>query len=136
LKVRQLTYSPGEDPKEVALAALGSKLDTMPDLYSSRVLVITAPSMDRIGSILTTAKEQQEGRYQSKAGLLIKVGPDAFKYDPRYPQYPWEGPAPEVGDWVLYRTSDAHEIGFAGLSCRLIWDSEIVGRITDIEAVY
>ena len=140
MSIKQLEYKPGlEDPKQVVLSHLGDILDKLPDLYGPRVLVATAPAtttLGRSGLLVATDKHKDEARWQGKAGLILKVNPEAFKYDPRYPNYEWVGPKPQVGDWVYYRVSDSWEIGIGGISCRVLWDSNIVGSVSDPEAIY
>lgn len=155
VKIEQLTYVLGEDdPKEVILKRLGDVLDNLPEVYGSRVLVATAPTPVKKSSILLTQtsrdKAVEEGRWQGKVGYVLKLGVSAFLYDPRYPAYTWPGgpdertpgPHPGVGDWVYYNTSDAREVGLSvsdgiAISARIIWDSDIMGRIqNDIERVF
>ena len=146
-KVEQLTYILGEeDPREVIMRRLADVLDHLPPLNASRVLVVTAPTPIKRSSILHTQgsrdKKVDEARFQGKVGLIIKVGPTAFRYDPRYPRYSWEGPKQGVGDWVFYRTSDSSEVGLGvsdgiAISGRIIWDDNIMGGpIQDIESIY
>lgn len=137
MNIDVLSYTPGkEDPKEIVMARVRDALEKLPEVYGCRVLVATAPSPDRKGLILMTDKAKDEGRWQGKCGLILKLGTNAFRTDPRYPSYEWEGPKPQVGDWVYYRTSDAWEVGIGGISCRHIYDSDVVGKILDIESVY
>ena len=135
--VEVLTYIPGtDDPKKIILDKLGSELDKFPTIYGSRILVATAPSPDRKGLILLTDKAKDEGRWQGKVGLVLKLGETAAECDPRYPSYEWKGPKPEVGKFVFFRTSDGFEVAINGISCRVIWDSDVIGEITDIESIY
>jgi hypothetical protein len=144
-KIEQLTYIPGEDdPAEVILKALGNVLDDLPEIYGSRILVATAPTPVGKSSILRPQaardKEVEEGRWQGKVGIILKLGTTAFECDPRYPSYEWKGPKPKVGQWIYYRTSDAWETGLVNgdvaISARHIWDSDVVGRLENIETVY
>ncbi len=147
VKIEQLTYVLGEeDPKDVIMKRLGTVLDDLPEIYGSRVLVATAPTPVKKSSILLTQtsrdKQVEEGRWQGKVGIILKLGVAAFETDPRYPQYEWRGSKPEVGSWIYYRTSDAWEAGLrisdgVAISARYIWDSDIVGRvINSIETIY
>lgn len=87
------------------------------------------------GGIILTDKRIEESRYQGKVGLILKLGPTAFKYDG---QYPYEGPLPKVGDWVKYHPGNAREFflggpggdGNSGISCRHI-SSELIDAIID-----
>ena len=138
--VEQLSYVPGkDDPAKTIMDRVGPELEKLPEIYGTRILVATAPSpetLGRSGLIIATSKAKDEGRWQGKVGLILQLGESALECDPRYPSYEWKGAKPKVGDWVFYRTSDAWEVGIGGVSCRLIWDSDIAGRVTDIEAVY
>jgi hypothetical protein len=146
VKVEQVVYVLGEeDPADVIRKRLGNVLDCFPALHGSRVLVATAPTPVKKSSILQTQtardKDIEEGRWQGKCGLVLKLGVNAFKTDPRYPSYEWEGPKPAVGDWVYFRTSDARETGIRvsegiAISARIVWDSDIDGTITDIEKIF
>lgn len=140
MNIEIIEYSPGqEDPKQIVLDKLGSSLDEIPDIYGARVLIATAPApktVGRSGLIIATDKQKDESRWQCKAGLVIKLGPDAFRYDPRNPGYPWEGPKPQIGDWVFFKSSDTSEIGIGGISCRTVWDDSIIGVVTTPLAVY
>lgn len=134
MKLDALTYKIGsEDPKQVVLDKIGDAADKV-QIFGSRVLVATAPR--GIRNILLPDKSVEEERWQGKIGLLIKAGEDAFAHDPRYPSYEWSGPKPTVGDWVVYRTSDTWEVGLAGISCRFVFDDNIVGTIDSLEVIY
>ncbi len=146
VKVEQLVYNLGEeDPKDVVLKRLGNVLDSLPALFGPRILVATAPTPVKKSTIIQTQtardKAIEEGRWQGKCGLILKIGQGAFETDPRYPSYEWRGPKAAVGDWVYYRTSDAWETGLRvsdgiAISARIIWDSDIAGVTTDIESLF
>lgn len=138
MKVQQLGYRVGsDDPAQIIMARVHDELPKVPAIFGPRVLIALAPSPERsAGGVIFTDKAKDEGRWQGKAGLVLKLGYDAFKYHPRYPQYEWEGPKPEVGSWVHFFNSDAREIGLGGIACRYIWDSDILGLVSDPEAIY
>ena len=135
-KAEQLTYNLGEDPAAVIKAALGESLEHIPEIYGSLVLVATAPSPTKRGSLWVPDKTLDEGRFQGKVGYILGWGVNAFEFDPQYPNYPWKGPKPSIGDWVFYKVSDSWETGINGVSCRFIEDSCIKGRVTDIEVIW
>jgi len=138
MKIEQLEYQLGvENPAEVIMSRLRNELPNIPAIFGPRVLIALAPSASRSkGGIIFTDNRKDEGRWQGKAGLVLKLGVSAFKYDPRYPQYEWEGPKADVGDWVHFFNSDAREIGIGGIACRYIWDSDILGTLFDPESVF
>lgn len=87
------------------------------------------------GGIIKPDRMLDESRYQGKVGLVLKLGPTAFKYDGAYP---YEGPIPVVGDWVKFHPSNAREFflggpggkGNSGISCRHV-SSELIEAIID-----
>lgn len=104
------------------------------EVLSSQVLVAiyVEPEMTP-GGILKPQKRIDESRYQGKAALVLKKGPTAFKYDGAYP---YEGRAPEVGEWVFLRTSDAWDLDIKGVACRLIESDLIKGIVADPTVIY
>ena len=138
--IEQLSYKPGlEDPAEIIMARVRDELPKFRAIFGSRVLIALAPSsstLGKLGLIQATDKTKDEGRFQGKAGLVLKLGVNAFKYDSRFPTLDWEGPKAEVGDWVHFFNSDSREIGIGGICCRYIWDSDVLGVVSEPECVW
>jgi hypothetical protein len=88
-----------------------------------------------------TDKTLMEDRFQGKVGLVLKLGPMAFKDDGATK---FGGFAVEPGEWVLYRPSDAMELFIKdmtgekndGIPVRLIEDVFIKARVSDPALVY
>lgn len=78
-------------------------------------------------------KRKDANRFEGKTGLVIAIGPAAFKYDGAFK---WEGRKPKVGDWVWYRASDAVERGFRSIWGRMIPDDLIEGIVDDPRDVF
>ena len=81
-----------------------------------------------------SAETQREDQWQGVVGLVLKLGPTAFK-DDEHTKFPkWPRPI-ERGDWVLYRNSDGWDkdiqmIGeYTAVKCRVIQDAHIRGRV-------
>lgn len=138
MNIDVLSYTIGvDDPKEIVMTRVRDALGKLPEIYGSRVLVATAPSPEKSkGGLFLTDKAKDESRWQGKVGLILKLGTTAFRTDPRYPSYAWDGPKPDVGDWVFFRTSDGWETGIGGISCRFVHDSDVVGKIEAIEEIF
>ena len=133
MKAEVITYTEGEDPVQKVFDRLGDAAKGV-TVYGNRVLVATAPHKDRSsGGIIFTDSIKAEGRYQGKVGLVLAIGPTAFQYDG---SYQWEGPAPEVGSWVFFRTPDTWECGLNGVSCRFVRDELIVGEVDGPDAIW
>lgn len=121
-----LKYDGDQDPKQVVFDAVRDALANI-ELFGNRVLVATAPHLERTaGGIIMTDKTISEERFQGKTGLVLKLGETAFKYDG---SFEWVGDAPVAGEWVFYRTPDSWECGVNGVSCRVIRDENIIGRV-------
>lgn len=107
------------------------------EVLKDLVLVATyiEPAITK-GGILLTEKRLDESRYQGKVGLVLKKGPTAFKYDGAFT---YEGPVPQVGDWVKYHPGSAREFflggpggdGNSGVPCRHISSQLIDAIIAD-----
>jgi len=122
-----------KDPKRAIFDRLAPALKTIPRLYGNRVLLATYIRPEKTaGGIYRPTSDIEEDRYQGKAGLILRIGEQAFENDETYK---W-GVRPCVGDWVFFWPSDSREIGLAGLSCRVIRDFQIAGPTTDPMLLY
>ena len=125
------------------------------------------------GGIIIPGKTQDEDRYQGKVGLLLACGPAAFDLEyinqavesavdvarevdrQNGDEFTDEREdaatataldtmgVPKVGEWVVYRTSETHEVGVSVgdsehtlVSCRFITDECIKMSITDPTIIY
>lgn len=82
----------------------------------------------------TTDKSKDEHVYQAKAGLLVKMGPHAFKSDENRTFLPEEVPA--IGDWVLFRKGDGPMLEMWGQECMMLNDTMIRAILDRPDAVY
>jgi hypothetical protein len=100
----------------------------------NRLLVITyvAPQVSK-GGVRFIDKRGDSNRFEGKTGLLIAIGPTAFKYDG---SYEWEGEKPGIGDWIWYRASDAPERGYCNIYGRTIFDDLYEGICEDPSDVW
>lgn len=85
------------------------------------------------GGLIMTDMARSEDRWQSKIGLLIKMGPQAFIDDTgRW----FSGVKFELGDWLVYRPADGWNMEINGKPCRVFDDINIVGRVEHPDLVY
>lgn len=139
VNLRAIAQAAEHDPRQALLDSAGPLTDY--SIFHNLVLVATYVPPEKIGSIIVPDRSMAEARFQGKMGLVLKCGPLAFKDDA---VAKFGGVTVEPGDWVLYRPSDGIELfikdwkGLAndGLSCRLIEDSLIKGRVTDPALIY
>lgn len=100
-------------------------------LYDDDVLLATYVAPEKsAGGIMRIQKSMDEDRFQGKCGLLLKMGPAAFKYD-RSGLYAFDGEPPKLHTWQVYRMSDGWEISLHGVSCRIIRANALRGEVAN-----
>ena len=120
-----------QDPKQTILDALGDISNV--ELFHNQVLLATylRPTKTKSGLILTDS-HVDEDKYQSKVGLLIKMGPLAFEQDGNW----FNGMEFHEHDWLIFRPSEGWSITVNNVLCRIFDDVNIKGRIQDPDSVY
>lgn len=131
----------GADARQTIIDAIGEDRVNSFEPACNLILVGTYIRSNKTkgGIIMGGDNTRAEDRYQGKVGLVLKLGPMVNGSD--RPNI-LGGPI-NVGDWIMYRTSDAHEFFFTdkdrpieGSSVRLIEDGLVMGRIVDPETVF
>ena len=123
-----------EDPREVILRQLGS-LDGF-DIAAQGVLVATYLRPDDIkteGGVLIPHAVVKDDPFQSKSGLVVKLGRRAFEDDEHIK---WHGYRCDPGDWVAFRASDGMTVTINGTHCRLIADVHLKIKIPHADSVF
>jgi co-chaperonin GroES (HSP10) len=124
-----------EDPAAAIWRELGDALDGF-DIAAQGVLLATYVRPDDIqteGGILIPHAAVKDDEYQSKTGLVVKLGRRAFVDDSHVE---WHGYRCKVGDWAVFRASDGLKMAIRGVHCRLISDVMLKMRIPTADAVY
>lgn len=98
----------------------------------NNVLLLTYLKSEFAGLILKPDKTIDEDKYQGKVGLVIALGPLAFKDDERTT---FGGLTVKVGDFVVFRQSDGLRLAIDNAHCRLIPDNLIQQITTDPESI-
>jgi co-chaperonin GroES (HSP10) len=126
-----MMMSHDEDPKNKLLEDLGDLSEI--ELFHNQVLlaVYIRPQKTRSGLYLTD-KHTDEDRFQSKVGLLVKSGPQAFEQDGNW----FSGVDFKDHDWLVFRPSDGWSITVNGVLCRIFDDINIRGRVPHPDAVW
>ena len=117
------TISQAKDPKQAILEAVGdlSKEIVLWDL----VLIGTYVRPEKtLGGIIRPLDNVQEDVYQSKTGVVLKLGIDVV--DPVY----------DLGDWVVYSIKDGWAVTVNGTPCRLVPYDRIRMKISDPGVVF
>ena len=132
----------GADPRRTIIDGIGHKAISEFEPTLNYVLVGTYVRSEKTkgGIIKGGDRTRAEDRFQGKIGLVLKLGPSVNAPD-RKALFGGEDLA--VGDWVMYRTSDANEFFFVdakheleGSSARVIEDVLIMARVADPESIY
>jgi len=121
-KIQDIARS--QDAKTAILKAVGdiSKQEVFWDL----VLVGTYFRPEKTaGGIIRPHENVREDEFQSKVGLVLKMGPGC----PEDPQI-------ALSDWVVYSIKDGWQITLNGTPCRLIPYERIRMKITDPTLVF
>lgn len=92
-----------EDEKKALLDRIGS-LDSI-EVMGNNILVAKW-IREKEGSIHLSDITKTEDKWQGKVGLVILVGPQAYKEDETHD---WAGQSVKAGDWVQYRSSDGED---------------------------
>ena len=126
------------DPREALFETTQSSIDDI-QLFQNQLLlaVYIRPEKTASGLILTQ-NTRDEDRHQSKVGLILKMGPQAFQ-DPKKEWFTGEENF-AVGDWVVFRPSDGWQItlnsGGDGTLCRMVLDTQVRMRITNPDDIW
>ena len=130
------------DPRDVIMEMAGDLSDV--EVFNNQVLVgvYIRPEKTKSGLILTH-QTTDEDKYQSKTGLILKIGPTAFE-DPKGVWF--SDIVFGEGDWVVYRPSDCWSLTLVShdpktgekreLLCRLMDDTVIRMRAQSPDRVY
>jgi co-chaperonin GroES (HSP10) len=132
-KMRQIAEkaSTVKEASKAILEALG-KHDTQ--VLHSRVLVAgyVRPAKTK-GGLFLPDKTIEEDRFQGSIGLVIALGPGAFK-DDNIAKF--HGMKLKVGDWVMYLPADGIATFVNEVPCRLFDDTRILMKVTNPELYF
>ena len=120
------------DPAENLKKELGD-LSTI-EVFNNQILVAVyiRPQKTKSGIILTS-QTTDEDRYQSKVGLVIKKGPQAFLDS----SGEWfDDVEINEDDWIVFRPSDGWSITVNNVLCRMIDDVNIKARVDQPDRVW
>jgi co-chaperonin GroES (HSP10) len=137
-KLRDIAQAAMTDPKQALIDAVGDISGVV--MAGPRVLVATYIEPEKTkGGIIRPDNTLAEGRFQGKVGLVLSMGPLAFKDDTIAK---FGGFSVKPGDWVVYRASDGFEMFFVdpngreGTPCRVVEDQNIIAKIDDAACIW
>jgi chaperonin GroES len=98
-----------------------------------RILVLPFKMKDRTkGGILITDDVVERAQVASTCGLVLKVGPDAYRDKERYPEGPWC----KKGTWVVFARYAGSRIKIDGGEVRLLNDDEVLATVENPEDIF
>lgn len=120
------------DPVKKLVDEIGD-LSTV-ELFNNQILVgvYLRPEKTKSGLYMPD-KHRDEDRFQSKVGLLLKMGPRAFEANGDG----WfEDEQFALNDWLVFRPADGWNITVHGVLCRILSDTQVKGRVKDPDEVW
>jgi co-chaperonin GroES (HSP10) len=120
------------DPAKKILSDIGD-ISTF-EIFNNQILVgvYIRPQKTKSGLYLSD-KTTDEDRFQSKVGLLLKMGPRAFEEN----EEGWfKGDKFALNEWLVFRPSDGWNITVNGVLCRILSDTQVKGRVKSPDEVW
>jgi len=109
-----------------------SDMQKLPKPTGWRLLIMPHSGIKKTkGGVHLTDKAQEEIQLTTNVGLVLKVGPDAYKDSNRFPDGPWC----KEKDWVLFAKYAGSRIKIDGGELRLLNDDEVLAVIDDPEDI-
>jgi len=109
--------------------SLQAKLPT-PTGYRILILPFVPGKVTRGGIHLAKQTVDKE-RLATVVGYVVRLGPDAYKDDRKFPKGPWC----QEGDWIIFGRYAGARIQIEGGDLRLLNDDEILAVINDPEDI-
>jgi hypothetical protein len=144
--LRDLAEAAAHDPAQAIWDAVGDLGDYEP--FHNRLLCATYVPPNKVITrddgvkveIHRADRSLMEERFQGKAALVLKMGPQAFREDATTD---FGGIVVKPGEWVIFQHSNAYEVFLRdrrksneGISCWLVQDVFIEGRVSDPSLIY
>lgn len=119
------------DPRAALLKRIGNIKNV--EIFNNQILlaVYIRPEFTAGGIVLNTEEDQ----HQSKIGLVLAMGNDACE-DPTGRWFRGVKRKIAVGDWVLFRPSDAWPVTINKQMCRMLTDTDVKGRVAHPDTIY
>lgn len=112
------------DPSEME----ESTLDRLPQPTGYRMLIIPYyPAEKTKGGVYVPDQVRDREAFATVAAYVVKLGPDAYKDEQKFPTGPWCSEK----DWVLIGRYAGNRFKVEGLEVRIINDDNIIATILD-----
>ena len=123
-----------EPPEDVILREVKEALENI-SVVGQYVLIglYERPEGKTAGGVYIPGKALDEDQYQSKVGLVLKMGPQAFMDDG---PVQFHGFTVCPGQWVVFRSSDGLAMQIGPRKCRLMADVYIKMVLATPDLIY
>jgi len=121
-----------KEPKKVE-KDLTSETAKLPKPTGWRLLVLPFKMKEKTkGGILITDDVIERSQVASTCGLVLDVGPDAYRDKERYPDGPWC----KKGSWVIFARYAGSRMKIDGGEVRLLNDDEVLATVENPEDIF
>ena len=105
----------------------------LPEPTGWRLLVLPFKMKEKTkGGIIITDDVVERAQVASTCGLVLSVGPDAYKDKKRYPDGPWC----KKGSWIIFARYAGSRIKIDGGEVRLLNDDEVLATVDNPEDIF
>ena len=119
---------PKKPKKEITLEST-----KLPKPTGWRLLVLPFKMKEKTkGGILITDDVIERSQVASTCGLVLEVGPDAYKDEKRFPEGPWC----KKGTWVIFARYAGSRMKIDGGEVRLLNDDEVLATVENPEDIF
>jgi len=107
-------------------------LERLPDPTGWRILVLPYKGQGKTkGGVILADETIEERGYTTVTGLVLKIGPDAYRDETRYPNGPWC----KKNDWIIFGRYAGSRFGIEGGEVRILNEDEIIAVVKDPEDI-
>jgi co-chaperonin GroES (HSP10) len=124
--------SKSKDPRADILKVVGDLKGVRPKWNNVLVATYIRPAMTA-GGIIRPDSNVAEDEWQGKVGLVLKMGPMAYRDDE---DTQFNGEDVKVGEWAVYLPGDGRNVSVNGYPCRWIKDSSIKMVVDDPSIIF
>lgn len=130
--MQALKVAHAADPKEDILKEVEPYIDGFEPLAAQMLVAIYVRPNKTASGLYLSDRTVQEDVYQGKVGLILKMGPLAFKDDATHS---FGTVRPKVGDWIVYRIGDTFPFVLGKQNCRFVEDVAVKAIIQKPDVV-
>ena len=104
----------------------------LPEPTGWRLLILPHKGKGKTkGGIILSDKTVEETQIATNVGLVLKIGPDAYNDEGRFPNGPWC----KEKDWVVFARYAGSRLNIDGGELRILNDDEILGVVDNPESI-